>query len=72
MTIYLDDESTKRIEESVFHARIRSEMEAEGKPIGPNDLLIAATAMARGAILVTHNTGEFRRVRGLSWEDWTT
>lgn len=58
-------------EESVVYARIRSEMEAEGKPIGPNDLLIASTALARGAMLITHNTREFNRVRGLQWEDWT-
>ena len=58
-------------EETVFHARIRSELEAEGKPMGPNDLLIAATAMARGATLVTHNVREFGRVNGLAWEDWT-
>ncbi len=59
-------------EESIFYARIRSEMEAEGKPIGPNDLLIASTALAQGAVLVTHNTREFSRVRGLAWEDWTS
>jgi tRNA(fMet)-specific endonuclease VapC len=58
-------------EESVFYARIRSELEAEGKPMGSNDLLIAAIAVAHGATLVTHNTREFGRVRGLAWEDWT-
>lgn len=57
--------------ESVLYARIRSEMEAEGKPIGPNDLLIAATVLAQGAILITHNVREFSRVGGLAWEDWT-
>jgi tRNA(fMet)-specific endonuclease VapC len=59
-------------EETNFYARIRSELEAEGKPMGANDLLIAATAMARGATLVTHNSREFGRVKGLAWEDWTT
>ena len=58
-------------EESVVYARIRSELEFEGKPVGPNDLLIASTALARGAILITHNAGEFKRIRGLQWEDWT-
>ena len=58
-------------EEAFFYARIRAEMESKGQPIGPNDLLIASTAMARGAILVTHNFREFQKVRGLVWEDWT-
>jgi tRNA(fMet)-specific endonuclease VapC len=49
---------------------IRAELEAEGKPIGPNDLLIAAHANSLGAVLVTANTGEFSRVRGLQVENW--
>ncbi len=49
---------------------IRAELEAAGKPIGPNDLLIAAHACAAGAILVTDNTSEFSRVRGLRVENW--
>jgi len=51
-------------------ARIRGELESSGKGIGPLDNLIAATALASGGTLVTHNTREFRRVRGLSVEDW--
>ncbi len=38
--------------------------------IGPNDLLIAATARANGCTLVTHNVREFSRVSGLLYEDW--
>jgi tRNA(fMet)-specific endonuclease VapC len=49
---------------------IRAALEAAGKPIGPNDLLIAAHAYALGAVLVTANTGEFSRVRGLQVENW--
>jgi tRNA(fMet)-specific endonuclease VapC len=49
---------------------IRSELEAAGKPIGGNDLLIAAHAYATGATIVTANTGEFKRVRGLNVENW--
>ncbi|MCC5968305.1 MAG: type II toxin-antitoxin system VapC family toxin [Natronohydrobacter sp.] len=49
---------------------IRADLEAAGKPIGPNDLLIAAHACAAGATLVTDNTGEFSRVRGLRVENW--
>jgi tRNA(fMet)-specific endonuclease VapC len=41
-----------------------------GTPIGPMDTLIAGIALQHGATLVTHNTREFRRVRGLSLEDW--
>jgi len=49
---------------------IRAELEAAGKPIGGNDLLIAAHAYATGAIIVTANADEFRRVRGLKVENW--
>lgn len=49
---------------------IRAELEAAGKPIGPNDLLIAAHAYSLGAVLVTANTSEFTRVRGLTVENW--
>ncbi|HEX7783442.1 MAG TPA: type II toxin-antitoxin system VapC family toxin [Sphingobium sp.] len=49
---------------------IRAELEAAGKPIGPNDLLIAAHAYAIGATLVTANVDEFRRIRGLDIENW--
>ena len=49
---------------------IRSELERIGRPIGQNDLLIAAHARALGAILVTNNTREFGRVPDLEVEDW--
>ena len=49
---------------------IRAELEAAGKTIGPNDLLIAAHACALKATLVTANVEEFRRVRGLEIENW--
>jgi tRNA(fMet)-specific endonuclease VapC len=49
---------------------IRAELEAAGKPIGGNDLLIAAHAHATGATIVTNNTGEFKRIRGLKVENW--
>lgn len=50
--------------------QIRADLMAQGKPIGPNDLLIAATARARDAVLVTHNTRELARVTGLRMVDW--
>ena len=51
---------------------IRAMLKRAGTPIGPYDLLIAAQARRRGAVLVTANTREFRRVPGLQIEDWTT
>ena len=49
---------------------IRADLAAQGKPIGANDLMIAAIARTHDLILVTHNTGEFSRVAGLRVEDW--
>ncbi|MEA2162877.1 MAG: tRNA(fMet)-specific endonuclease VapC [Thermoanaerobaculia bacterium] len=49
---------------------LREELERRGTPIGPNDLLLAATARAHSAILVTHNVREFSRVSELQIEDW--
>ena len=45
-------------------------LSAAGTPIGPLDVLIAGTALARGLTLVTHNLGEFQRVEGLRVSDW--
>lgn len=50
---------------------IRALLANAGTPIGPYDLQIAATALANSLTLVTANTGEFSRVQGLRWEDWT-
>lgn len=49
---------------------IRSHLVAQGTPIGPNDLLIAATAIAYDCSLVTRNRREFERVPGLRLESW--
>jgi tRNA(fMet)-specific endonuclease VapC len=49
---------------------IRADLAAQGRPIGANDLMIAAIARAHDLLLVTHNTGEFSRVVGLRVEDW--
>lgn len=54
------------------YGKIRAELATRGTPIGPNDLMIAATALSSGLILVTHNTTEFSRVLGLQYEDWQT
>jgi tRNA(fMet)-specific endonuclease VapC len=52
------------------YGAIRAGLEAIGKPIGGNDLLIAAHAYAVQATVVTANAGEFKRVRGLKVENW--
>jgi len=58
-------------EESPRHyARIRSELERAGTPIGANDLWIASHALATGLILVSNNLREFGRVTGLETENW--
>ena len=49
---------------------VRGDLAARGVPIGNFDLLIAGQALARGMILVTANTREFERVRGLFVQDW--
>ncbi len=45
-------------------------LEAAGKPIGAYDLLIAGQALRHGLTLITANSREFGRVKGLAWEDW--
>jgi tRNA(fMet)-specific endonuclease VapC len=58
--------------ESLTHAEIRVDLERRGLPIGPYDMLIAATAKANGFTLVTHNTAEFSRIPNLLIVDWET
>jgi len=49
---------------------LRADLASKGTPIGPNDMLIAAIALANQSTLVSHNTAEFSRVSGLSLVDW--
>ena len=49
---------------------IRALLASKGTPVGPYDVLIAGQAIARGMILITHNTEEFGRVPRLQLEDW--
>lgn len=51
-------------------AAIRVDLAGAGRLIGPMDILIAAIARANNVTLVTHNTDEFSRVKGLKIEDW--
>ena len=52
------------------YGRLRAELETRGTLIGPNDLLIAATALAYDLTLVTRNEKEFGRVTGLRIDNW--
>ena len=49
---------------------IRAVLERAGTPIGPYDILVAAQARRRDALLVTANAREFARVPRLKFEDW--
>ncbi|MGE0802665.1 MAG: PIN domain-containing protein [Lautropia sp.] len=51
-------------------ATIRCALERQGTPIGPHDVLIAATALRHQARLVTRNEREFVRVPGLQVVNW--
>jgi tRNA(fMet)-specific endonuclease VapC len=63
-SIPFDDEAAEQ------YGVIRHELATAGTPIGPNDLMIAATALAHRLTLVTNNLKEFSRVVGLEYEDW--
>jgi tRNA(fMet)-specific endonuclease VapC len=58
-------------EAALDYGQIRAALKLSGKMIGANDLLIAAHARCLGLTLVTNNTREFRRVHGLTIENWT-
>ena len=53
------------------YGKIRAALERKGSPIGGNDLLIAAHALAIEATIVTANVDEFSRVDGLPVQNWT-
>ena len=53
-----------------IYGQVRATLEAAGTPIGGNDLLIAAQALATGRAVVTDNEREFARVKGLVIENW--
>ena len=52
------------------YSRLRTQLEQAGRPIGTNDLLIAAHALTLGCVMVTANEKEFRAVKNLDVENW--
>jgi tRNA(fMet)-specific endonuclease VapC len=58
------------IEDAYASGHLRALLTRAGTPIGPYDVMIAGTALARGLILITANTREFSRVPGLEIENW--
>jgi tRNA(fMet)-specific endonuclease VapC len=52
------------------YGKVRAALESAGTPIGPLDTQIGAHALSLGAVLVSHNTREFRRIPGIVVEDW--
>lgn len=57
-------------DDAMTYGRIRAALERKGAMIGAMDYLIAAQAVTRGLVLVTDNLREFRRVPGLTCENW--
>lgn len=68
LNFFYDEPFTNEAAEK--YAVIRSELEKNGTLVGPNDMIIAATVMAKGGILVTHNTKGFARIKNLNVIDW--
>lgn len=64
VSLPFDDQS------SLIYGRIRSDLSRMGTIIGPNDLLIASIAIGNNLTLISANIKEFRRVAGLSLENW--
>lgn len=52
------------------YAEIRNDIEKKGEVIGPNDMLIASIVKFHDGILVTNNTKEFQRIKGLKIDNW--
>jgi len=56
---------------SVIYGEIRTALEKSGTSLDSMDMLIAATALKAGAVLVSHNTKQFLKIKGLKVEDWS-
>lgn len=59
-------------EAAAHAAQIRVELQRQGKPIGPYDIMIAGHARSEGLVLVSNNLKEFERVDGLRLENWVS
>jgi len=57
--------------EAIEYSKIRSYLEVKGIIIGPNDIIIASIVKANNGVLITNNTKEFARVKGLNIMDWS-
>ncbi len=55
---------------AIYYGRLRSNLEKNGKLIGPLDMLIAAHGLSVNATLITNNVKEFTRIEGLKIENW--
>ncbi|CAN5478779.1 type II toxin-antitoxin system VapC family toxin [soil metagenome] len=58
------------VQAAVLYGKIRAQLEKQGTPIGPFDILIAAHAIRLDATLITNNVRKFARVSGLKVENW--
>ena len=58
-------------DDAAVAGELRARLDEQGTPMGPYDLLIAAQALRSHSILVTANTNELARVRGLAWQNWS-
>jgi len=69
---FLDTFDTAEFNDDVAQVcgKIRASLEKKGKPIGPYDLMIAATAMKNDFVLISNNTREFHRIENIKLEDW--
>ncbi len=57
--------------DAVDYGVLKADLKKQGRIIGPIDMLLAGQALSKDLILVTNNTKEFERVKGLKIEDWT-
>jgi tRNA(fMet)-specific endonuclease VapC len=58
--------------QSELYGKIRTGLEKTGSCLGDMDMLIASAALSQNAILVSHNTKHFSKIKGLKTEDWTS